>query len=122
MALGAAWHWSIRLIATPERLIGIVSLMGERDNNRGVWIAPEWQHQGLGTEAVAAVTAYWFETLGRGVLRVPKAVANLPSRRLSERSGMRVVVADERDYVAGRLPAELWEITREEWRAHTHRG
>jgi hypothetical protein len=28
---------------------------------------------------------------------------------------MRVVATVERDYVCGRLPAEIWEITAEEW-------
>jgi hypothetical protein len=28
---------------------------------------------------------------------------------------MRVVREEERDYVCGRLPAEAWEITAEEW-------
>ena len=31
---------------------------------------------------------------------------------------MRVVQTMERDYVAGRLLAEVWEITRDEWHAH----
>ena len=30
---------------------------------------------------------------------------------------MRLVGQDEQDYVAGRLPGELWEITRAEWRS-----
>jgi hypothetical protein len=30
---------------------------------------------------------------------------------------MRVMATTERDYVSGRLPAEIWEITAEEWRA-----
>jgi hypothetical protein len=45
------------------------------------------------------------------VLRVPKAAANAPSRRISERQGLRVIAAGERDFVCGRLPFELWEIT-----------
>jgi hypothetical protein len=49
------------------------------------------------------------------VLRVPKAVANSASRRISEKQGMRVVATVEREYVSGRLPAEIWEITAEEW-------
>jgi hypothetical protein len=28
-----------------------------------------------------------------------------------------VIERTEREYVSGRLPAELWEITAEEWRA-----
>jgi hypothetical protein len=30
---------------------------------------------------------------------------------------MRVIAREDRDYVSGRLPSELWEITAEEWRA-----
>lgn len=64
-----------------------------------------------------AATQHWFETLERPVLRAPKAVANIRSRRISERSGMRVIAKEERNYVSGRLPAEIWEITRDEWLA-----
>ena len=46
----------------------------------------------------------------------PKAAANLPSRRISESSGMRVIKTKDLDYVSGRHPSEIWEITREEWR------
>jgi len=44
-------------------------------------------------------------------------VANTASRRISEKQGMRVVDRVERDFVCGRLPAEIWEITADEWRA-----
>jgi len=84
--------------------------------NRGFWIGLPWQRQGLMSEAVEAVTAYWFDVLGFPVLRAPKAVANIASRRISEKSGMQVVAVEERDYVSGRLPTEIWEITAEEWR------
>jgi len=69
------------------------------------------------TEAADAVTDYWFKTLKFPVLRVPKAVANVASRRISEKAGMRVIEIEERDFVSGRLPAEIWEITAEEWNA-----
>jgi [ribosomal protein S5]-alanine N-acetyltransferase len=49
-------------------------------------------------------------------LGVPKAVANVRSRRISERTGMRVIKTEERGYVSGRFPAEVWEIMRNEWR------
>jgi ribosomal-protein-alanine N-acetyltransferase len=68
------------------------------------------------TEACAAVTDYWFEVLKFPVLRVPKAIANAGSRRISEKQGMRIVGREDRDYVSGRLPSEIWEITAEEWR------
>jgi ribosomal-protein-alanine N-acetyltransferase len=69
------------------------------------------------TEAVAVVTDYWFETLKFPVLRVPKAVPNTASRRISEKEGMRVVAVEERDYVSGRVPTEIWEISAEEGRS-----
>jgi [ribosomal protein S5]-alanine N-acetyltransferase len=113
---GTGWHWSIRPKAIPEQLIGVISLRDEPGDNRGFWLDPTSQGQGLMAEACNAVTDYWFETLGRPVLRAPKAAANVRSRRISERSGMRLIETDERDYVSGRLPSEVWEITREEWR------
>jgi [ribosomal protein S5]-alanine N-acetyltransferase len=69
------------------------------------------------TEACAWVNDYWFDTLGFSVMRVPKATANIASRRISEKQGMRLVSVGEKDYVRGRLPSEIWEITAEEWRA-----
>lgn len=118
MERGEAWHWSLRRKQEPQRLIGAISLMqGERDENRGFWLASEWRGQGLMTEAVIAVTDFWFEELGFAVLRAPKAVKNEASRRISQNTGMRVVERSVRSYVSGRHETEMWEITREEWQA-----
>lgn len=51
---GEEWHWSLRPKSEPERLIGVISLMARENNNRGFWIAPDWQGQGLMSEAAAA--------------------------------------------------------------------
>jgi len=114
---GECWQWTLRLKSAPERIIGSISLELNENDNRGFWIDIPWQRQGLMTEAVEVVTDYWFETLKFPVLRAPKAIVNTASRRISEKHGMRVVVFEERDYISGRLPAEIWEITAEEWRA-----
>lgn len=114
---GEAWHWTLRLKGSPGQIIGGISLMRGEKDNRGFWIAPPWQGQGLMTEACEVVTDYWFATLKFPVMRVAKANANTASRRISERQGMRMVAAVERDYVSGRLPSEEWEITAAEWRA-----
>jgi len=117
---GDAWHWTLRLRGDPARLVGSISLMKEDQHNRGnrgFWIAPPWQRQGFVTEACDAVTDYWFDVLKFPVLRVPKAIANAGSRRLSEKQGMRIIGTEEREYVAGRLPGEIWEITADEWHA-----
>ncbi len=116
MERGEEWHWSLRLKQSPERMIGKISLHKNESDNRGYWLGLLWQGRGLMTEAVAAVNDYWFDVLGFKVLRAPKAVANIASRRISEKTGMRLIATLERDYVSGRLPAEIWEITAEEWR------
>jgi RimJ/RimL family protein N-acetyltransferase len=118
MERGEAWHWALCLKAKPEQMIGSISLLKGEKVNRGFWLALPWHGQGLMSEAVDAVTDYWFEVLKFPVLRVPKAIANVASRRISEKQGMRVIAREDHDYVCGRLPSELWEITAEEWRAH----
>ncbi|CAH0286383.1 hypothetical protein SRABI70_03917 [Pseudomonas sp. Bi70] len=115
MAAGSEWHWTLRPIAEPEQVIGVVSLMDTPGNNRGFWIAPAWQRQGLMGEACVAVNRYWFEVLQRPEMQVPKAVENIASRRLSEREGMRLVATGESHYVGGRLPSQTWALSREEW-------
>jgi RimJ/RimL family protein N-acetyltransferase len=116
MERGDAWHWTLRLKEGPDHLIGSIALLRHATNNRGFWIGSPWQRKGLMSEAVVAANDYWFDVLGFEVLRAPKAIANVASRRISERTGMRVVERMEQDYVSGRLATELWEITAEEWR------
>ena len=114
---GEEWHWTLRLKEAPDQHIGVISLHRDEWDNRGYWLGLPWHRRGLMTEAVVAVNDYWFDVLGFKVLRAPKAVANVASRRISEKTGMRLIATVERDYVSGRLPAEIWEITAEEWRA-----
>jgi ribosomal-protein-alanine N-acetyltransferase len=118
---GEEWLWTIRLKNAPETIMGAISLTKNDHENRGFWLDARIHGQGLMTEACDAVTDFWFEVLNFPVLRVYKAVANEASRRISERQGMRVIERTERDYVCGHLPAELWEITAEEWRARKAR-
>jgi len=117
MELGEAWHWTIRLAIRPAEVIGLISLIRGDKDNRGFWMGLPWQGQGLMSEACAWANDFWFETLGFKVLRVAKAASNTASRRISEKQGMRLVGVAEKDFVGGRLPSEIWEITAEEWRA-----
>jgi RimJ/RimL family protein N-acetyltransferase len=114
---GDEWNWTLRLKTSPERIIGDICLCRGEDNNRGFWLAPELHNRGLMTEAVIAANDFWFDVLGFTHLRVPKAIANTASRRISEKTGMRVVATEDRDFVCGRLTAEIWEITADEWHA-----
>jgi len=112
---GKGWYWTLRRKEDAQALIGVICLMDLPDNNRGFWLVPEWQGQGYMSEACNAVNDFWFNVLGREVLRAPKAAINTRSKKLSERSGMRLVGRQKGQYVAGELDTELWEITREEW-------
>ena len=87
MERGDEWHWTLRLKTEPDQLIGAVSLMRHENKNRGFWLGLPWQGQGLMMEAVQAATDYWFDVLGFPVLRAPKAIANMASRRISEKTG-----------------------------------
>jgi ribosomal-protein-alanine N-acetyltransferase len=122
VARGDEWAWTLRLKSNPDQLIGAISLFRSDTDNRGFWLGLPWHRQGLMTEARNAVTDFWFEVLKFPVLRVPKAIANASSRRISEKQGMRVVGREDRDYVSGRLPSEIWEITAEEWRRRRKRS
>jgi RimJ/RimL family protein N-acetyltransferase len=117
MERGDEWQWTLRPKQEPDELIGRIHLSRGESSHRGFWMAPEWQGLGLMTEAVVAVTDYWFNVLGFPILRAPKAAANLASRRISQKTGMRCIGVIQQDCVSGRLPGELWEITAEEWRA-----
>ena len=119
-ARGDEWHWSIRLKSNPLQMIGAITLMKREGNNRGYWLGPPWWGQRLMIEACDAVTDYWFDTLGYPVLRESKAASNIASRRISQCQRMRLVAMTEDQYVSGRLPTEIWEITVEEWRGYQH--
>jgi RimJ/RimL family protein N-acetyltransferase len=121
MERGETWQWTLRLKPSPEQIIGCIDLRAKENDNRGFWLGLPWQRQGLMSEACNVVTDFWFETLKFPVLRAPKAIPNAASRRISEKQGMRLIAVEERDYVSGRFPSELWETTAEEWRARKNR-
>jgi [ribosomal protein S5]-alanine N-acetyltransferase len=111
------WHWTLRFKDDPEaKVIGSICLVREGNSNRGFWLAREWQGRGLMSEAAKEVTRFWFEDLNRPVLRIKKARDNAASRAISLRQGMRCIEQTESDFVSGRLPTEIWELTAEEWR------
>jgi RimJ/RimL family protein N-acetyltransferase len=112
---GEQWIWTLRLKSAAESIIGCITLTDRKAENRGFWLDPALQGRGLMTEACAWVNDFWFETLSKPVLRVSKAVPNRASIRVSERMGMRLVGHGEKDYVSGRFPSEIYEITAEEW-------
>ncbi len=117
MERGEAWYWTLRLSTDPGPLIGLISLTLGEDENRGFWLDPAHRGHGYMTEACVWANDFWFDTLGQPRLRAPKAVANRASRRISQHMGMHVIRLETRDYVSGRLPSEIWEITAADWQA-----
>ena len=112
---GRAWHWTIRLAAEPSQMIGLMSLFKGDWDNRKFWLGLPWQGHGLMSEACVWANNFWFDNLGFPILRVAKAISNIPSRRISVKHGMRAVTVVERDYVSGAFQAEVWELTADEW-------
>jgi len=117
MAKGIAWFWTIRKREIPDKVMGLICFYDEEDNNRGFWLAPEYQGQGFMREASIAATDYCFNVLNKPVMRASKAAVNSRSQRISVSSGMRLIKTVKKEYVSGLLDSELWEITRDEWNA-----
>lgn len=115
IAQGKEWHWMISLASVPEQRIGSICLYDQPGNHRGFWLAPQWQGQGYMREACEVINHYWFVTLDRDVMQVPKAVGNSASRRISEREGMRLIGTSAGDFVGGRFDKETWELRRDTW-------
>src|SRR5436309_550646 len=57
----------------------------------GYTIAPAFQRRGYATEAVGALVAYAFDSLGADVVRAFADAENTPSIRVAEKVGMRLV-------------------------------
>ena len=49
MERGDEFHWTIRTKKEPNRILGAIGLMRNREENRGFWLVPEAQGQGLMT-------------------------------------------------------------------------
>ncbi|MCX2687956.1 GNAT family N-acetyltransferase [Pseudomonas sp. DCB_AW] len=116
MNAGCEWHWMIRLKTAPTQVIGSISLYDQPGNNRGFWLAPAWQKNGYIREACVVINDYWFETLGRCVMQVPKAASNDRSRSVSLHEGMRLVGTEPGHFVCGVVLKEIWELSRDQWR------
>jgi RimJ/RimL family protein N-acetyltransferase len=89
---GWPFQFAVALRAT-DALIGDIMLLRQDDDDRlgeiGYSFAPEYQGQGFATEAVRAVLAYAFDTLGLHRVHAVADCRNLASVRLMERVGMR---------------------------------
>jgi RimJ/RimL family protein N-acetyltransferase len=77
----------------------------------GYTMTPEVQGRGYATEAVRALIAYLFDTLGADVIRAYASAKNLPSIRVAEKAGMRLV-----ERIRGGGGDRVWFVVRYELR------
>jgi ribosomal-protein-alanine N-acetyltransferase len=118
MARGEKSHWAIVLKSGPADLIGVIDLWpddGDSHDQRGFWLDPEFQGKGLMTEAADRVTDYAFRTLDWPHLWLTNAQDNHASRRIKEKQGARLVDLRIGNYVGGRGPLMVWQLTQENW-------
>jgi aminoglycoside 6'-N-acetyltransferase len=99
------------------RLIGDVGISPADDEpgvlKLGYTISPASQGRGYATEAIGALVEYAFETLGADLVRAYASADNLPSIRVAEKVGLRLIERFEH-----REGDETWLGVRYERRRH----
>lgn len=83
-----------------ERIVGDVGVSPDEHQpgvmKIGYTTAPEFQGSGYATEAVRALVGYAFDTLGADLVRAYASAENIPSIRVAEKVGLRLVERFER--------------------------
>ncbi len=77
----------------------------------GYTMSPPAQGRGYATEAISALVTYAFETLEADVVRAYASEVNVPSIRVAEKAGLRLIERVERSY-----EGEIWFGVRYELR------
>ena len=120
MARGEKSFWAITLKGQPDDLIGRIDLWpddGVSQDMRGFWLDPQFQRQGLMTEAAERVTEYAFVVLKWPHLWLSNAQGNIASRRIKEKQGAQLVDLQIGHYVGGEDSRMVWLLSREAWLA-----
>ena len=90
--------------------ITMQDVRGERVPEIGYLLARRYWHMGYATEAARACKQYAFETLGLPAVYSIIRENNLPSRRVAERNGMRVVDTLVKHYYGFAMPHLVYRI------------
>jgi [ribosomal protein S5]-alanine N-acetyltransferase len=111
------WVWAICPADSPGRLIGMVDLWRPgRPEHRGFWLARHYWGRGLMSEALVPLTNWAFDGIGYQRLILANARGNLPSRRLKEKAGARLLRTEPGEFVdPSYTEREVWELTRDAW-------
>ena len=120
MARREKCYWAIVLKGGPDELIGRIDLWpddGLSRDQRGFWLDPEFQGQGLMTEAAGRVTEFAFIDLGWPHLWLSNAEANGASGRIKEKQGAQLIDRAPFRFVCGEGTRMIWLLRREDWLA-----
>ena len=90
--------------------ITMQDIYGERVPEIGYLLARRYWHKGYATEAARACKQYAFETLGLPAVYSIIRENNLPSRRVAERNGMRVVGTLIKHYYGFAMPHLVYRV------------
>lgn len=117
-AQGKRFFWTICLKEAADDPVGLIDLWPDNGSHdqRGFWIASEFQGRGLMTEAADRVTEYAFLQLGWPHLWLTNAEANVASSRIKQRQGAHLVRKIEKLYVSGRSAGEVWLLKCQDWK------
>jgi RimJ/RimL family protein N-acetyltransferase len=100
------------------RLVGDVGLSATSDEpgviEIGYTIDPAFQGRGYATEAVGALVAYALEELGADVIRAYASAKNLPSIRVAEKAGLKLVERFQRQHDGKLWWGVRYELRRED--------
>jgi RimJ/RimL family protein N-acetyltransferase len=80
----------------------------------GYTVSPSYQRRGVATEAVRALIAYAFETLGAEIVRIYADADNVASIRVAEKAGLSLIERFEGRDADERWFAVRYEIARDD--------
>lgn len=117
MESGHTMAWVLVLKEGPNEAIGLLEYRcgpGVEDN-RGFWIAVEFQGQGYMSEAVETFQDHIFFDLGVDHIYVHNVASNVASRRVKEKTGAEFVGLVQKDHHQGESEVQRWIVTRDHW-------
>jgi RimJ/RimL family protein N-acetyltransferase len=113
------WSWAICLKESPEQLVGVIELFRDRASHRGFWLDRNFRGNGYMEEAARAVNEHAFTVLGFEKLNFDNAMGNIPSRRIKEKTGAKLIGVRPASLVDTTIKEmEHWELTKEAWLAN----
>ena len=113
------YFWGIFLRKQPAELIGTIEyrFFEDDDENRGFWLSRDHWGKGIMTKAVSVTQDFVFFELGKQSLRIHSLTTNAASNAIKRKTGGLLIDTSIGAYHDGDREEDVWEVTRESWRA-----